>query len=42
MIRSITHERILFGVRISVVLVIVIPVQLLIFGIPHLVRLGLR
>ena len=41
-IRSIAHERMLLGVRISVVLIIVIPAQLLIFGIPHLVRLGLR
>ena len=42
MIGLIANERTLLGARFSVVLIIVIPLQLLIFGIPRLVRLGLR
>ena len=42
MIGLIANERTLLGARFSVVLIIVISLQLLIFGIPRLVRLGLR
>ena len=41
MLVSIANGRILLGVRLSVVLTVVIASQLLIFGIRHLVRLGM-